>query len=183
VSGALPIRRIQPTQAGVRRPERMFRLAGAVGAGYRFPEDPVQLSRFEDEQIYCHNGHHRVAACVMAGRTDLEEGEYEVQEWTYAQYQEINWDAGWTTPFDPRLETRAADLSPFRTALGFVVERAGRAAAEAFILRHTGLYKTPRVVTTFVELIALCYDPAQWAAGRAAAQDTLRVLTDKGENR
>lgn len=183
MSGPLPIRRIQPIQSGVRDPERMFRLAGAVEAGYGFRAEPVSLSRFEDGQIYCHNGHHRVAACAVAGREELREGEYALEDWTYAQYQEINWEVNWTTPFDPRLETRAADLTPFRTALAFVVERAGRAAAEAFIWRHTRLYKLPRVVTTFVELVALCFDAGQWAAGRAAAQETLRILTDKGVSR
>ena len=185
MSGPLAIARIQPTQAGVRDPWRMHRLAGAVAAGYDFVKEraPVQLSRFEDGQIYCHNGHHRIGSCTLAGREMLLEGEYRIEEWTYAQYQEINWAARWTTPFDPRLETRIADLTPFRVALGFVVDRAGEPAAEAFIRRHTGLYRTPRVVTTFVELIALCFDAEQWASAQAAAQDTLRILTDKGEDR
>lgn len=185
MTGPLLIRRIQPTQAGVRDPWRMHRLAGAVAAGYNFlcEKALVQLTRFEDGQLYCHNGHHRIGACTLAGREELFEGEYRIEDWSYAQYQEINWDARWTTPFDPRLETRIADLTPFRVALDFIVERSGRPAAEAFIHRHRGLYRTPRVVTTFVELIALCFDAEQWASAQDAAQQTLKVLTDKGENR
>lgn len=184
----LSIASIQPTQDGVRRPERLHRLAAAIQYyGYDFRKEgrPIQLSRFPDGALYCHNGHHRIAACVIAGRVELFEGEYVIEDWTYEQYLEINWDLNYLTPFHPPTETRIEELTPFRTAVAFITERGGRRAAEAFIWRHTELYKRPRVVTTFVELTALRFDPTLWEAANEMDKitETIRALTDKGEDR
>jgi hypothetical protein len=184
----LSIASIQPTQDGVRRPERLHRLAAAIQYyGYDFRKEgrPIQLSRFPDGALYCHNGHHRIAACVIAGRDHLLDGEYAIEDWTYEQYLEINWEANYLTPFDPRLETRIEELTPFRTAVAFITERGGRRAAEAFIWRHTELYKRSRVVTTFVELAALRFDPTMWEAANvpSAIEATFKALTEKGEDR
>lgn len=153
----LPFTRLIPTQADVRRPAHVAALVEAARQGQPVivPDRPIQVSRFEDGAVYVHNGHHRVIACVLLGRECLEPVEYVVQDWTYAQYQEINWSAHYLTPFHPPTETRVADLTRFRTAVTFVETRQGRKAAEAFILRNPHLYKRRRCVASFVELAAL----------------------------
>ena len=166
MNAPLPLARLIPTQGDVRCPARVRELVAAlrVGCLVTTPDNPIRIARFEDGALYVHNGHHRVTACVLAGREVLQPTEYAIQDWTYAQYQEINWSAHYLTPFHPPTETRVADLTRFRTAVAFVETRAGRLAAEAFIYRHTHLYKRRRCVATFVELAALA-----------------QALTDKGE--
>lgn len=169
---ALPITRLTPTQGDVRRPAHVHALTEALKRGEPLtaPLNPIRVARFEDGALYVHNGHHRVTACVLAGRDHLRPEEYAIQDWTYAQYLEINWSAHYLTPFHPPTETRVADLTRFRASVTFVETHSGRKAAEAFILRHTHLYKRRRCVATFVELAALA------CAAREAA-----ALTGKGE--
>jgi len=176
----LPIARIQPTQDNVRRPERLHHLARALEHGYDFTqEDPIQLTQFEDHTLYCHNGHHRIAAKVMAGQTVLLPGEYRIEQWRYDQYLEINWTAGYITPFHPPTESRLGQLRRFREIATFVRERVGAKTAESFIWRNPALYKKPRTIISFVELTALVFDPVQWALAETRVDETLTALTDK----
>lgn len=159
---AVEIRSLTPIQAAVRSPLKLHALAASL---MEVPDlialgcDPVELSVFEDGRLYCHNGHHRVAACYLAGRRHLAGHEYRVTVWSYAQYEEICWEQQWITPFHPATEVRHADLTPFRTAVDFMRHREGKAATEAFIRRHGALYKGPRACTTFMELAALAFSP------------------------
>src|SRR3990167_12074 len=157
MSDLLPIAKLIPTQSAVRKPEHLYWLARALKAGAPLcaPNNPIRCSQFEDGALYVHNGHHRVTACLLSGRDTLQSNEYVIKQWAYAQYQEINWEACYLTPFHPPTETRVADLLRFRNAVAFVETRAGRKAAEAFILRHAHLYKRRRCVATFIELAAL----------------------------
>jgi len=155
--GPIEITRLRPTQAGLRNPSRVRGLADVLrgNPAYRIGPNPVQISDFGDGQLYVHNGHHRVSACVLAGRTALLPGEYEVRSWTFEKYAEINWSCNWTTPFYPPTEVRVADLSVFRRAVALVDQMAGRAAAEVFIRRYGAFYKRPRTTDLFVELVAV----------------------------
>jgi hypothetical protein len=74
----------------------------------------IQISRFEDNLLYLHDGHHRCVATWLAGRHHLEDSEYQIRDWTYTSYLEINHDNGWYTPFDPRIHVRAADFANFK---------------------------------------------------------------------
>lgn len=74
----------------------------------------IQITEFEDGQTYIHDGHHRLIAIYRAGREWLRYDEYEIKSWKYGDYQEINLDEGWMTPFDPRNEVRKADLAEWK---------------------------------------------------------------------
>lgn len=104
---------------------------------------PVVLNRFEDGKIYIHDGVHR-AATILAGREGavLQAEEYRIDSYSYREYDEINIDAGYLTPFDPRQEVRVADLRRFQSRVRKVIE-SGRDLKQ-FILDHRQLYARPR---------------------------------------
>lgn len=78
----------------------------------------IQVSRFEDSQtngpFYIHDGHHRALSTFLAGRSFLREDEYEITDWAYQQYMEVNHANGWYTPFDPRTQVRLPDFGDFK---------------------------------------------------------------------
>jgi hypothetical protein len=136
-----------PTQAGLRNLEKMVSMADAVRDGKFFNDSkPIDLSRFEDGQIYVHNGHHRVVACLMGERVELIEDEYRITEWKYARYLEINFDVHFVTPFDPVTEVRKANFKGFWEAVANVQMHQGEDEARLFIHRHRYLYCQPRNV-------------------------------------
>ena len=74
----------------------------------------IQISRFPDGQDFIHDGHHRIATTWLGGRKVIYPEEYEVTEWTYELYLEINLSVGWVTPFDPRTHVRKPELHAFK---------------------------------------------------------------------
>jgi len=74
----------------------------------------IQISRFPDNVLMIHDGHHRAVATWLSGRTELREDEFYIQDWNYEDYDDINFDSGYLTPFDPRKEVRLCDLSEWK---------------------------------------------------------------------
>ncbi len=74
----------------------------------------IQISQFEDEQFFIHDGHHRSVSTHLGARNYLRDDEYEIKAWTYAEYLEINGELNWVTPFDPRDEVRLPDFASFQ---------------------------------------------------------------------
>lgn len=74
----------------------------------------IALSRFGDGKIYIHDGHHRAYSTLLAGRDELDQDEFVLKEWTWAQYKQINHANKWYTPFNPQSEVRKADLTLYR---------------------------------------------------------------------
>lgn len=83
----------------------------------------IQVSRFEDGQMFLHDGHHRVYSIWKGGRLVLIECEFEVTDWTYAQYLEVNASQGWYTPFDPRSEVRLPDFRSWKMEVEAYLDR------------------------------------------------------------
>lgn len=136
-----------PTQAGLRNLTKLMGMTDAVRSGKVFNDSkPIDLSRFEDGQIYVHNGHHRVVACLMGERLELADDEYKITEWKYARYLEINFEVHFVTPFDPLTEVRKANFKGFWEAVADVRIQQGEDEARLFIHRHRYLYCQPRNV-------------------------------------
>lgn len=74
----------------------------------------IQLSRFEDDLIYLHDGHHRTAATYLGGRDYLRDDEYHISDWRYSDYELLSHEKGWYTPFDPRTHVRTPDFGYFK---------------------------------------------------------------------
>ena len=136
-----------PTQAGLRNLTKLMGMTDAVRNGKVFNDNkPIDLSRFEDGQIYVHNGHHRVVACLMGERPELQADEYKITEWKYARYLEINFAVHFVTPFDPLTEVRVANFKGFWEAVASVQMHQSEDDARMFIHRHRYLYCQPRNV-------------------------------------
>jgi hypothetical protein len=74
----------------------------------------IQLTQFEDGEIYVHDGHHRCISTCLGGRDYIRDDEYEIYNWTYDEYLEINAPNRWWTPFDPRIHLRLPDVKLFK---------------------------------------------------------------------
>jgi hypothetical protein len=114
----------------------------------------IQLSRFDDGKVFLHDGHHRVVSTHLAGRSILLPEEYEISEWTYPEYLEINHGNGWYTPFDPRIHTRTPDFGKFKKLAKekFILDPI---EAEKWILENQHLYREPRKFHFVPELAAM----------------------------
>jgi hypothetical protein len=111
----------------------------------------IQLSKFDDEKVFLHDGHHRVISTYLAGRDYLRPDEYQVTNWRYSDYLEVNDEIGWYTPFDPRSHTRTPDFANFKKLakekfLNNPIE------AKQWIAENTHLFIEPRVFNYVVDL-------------------------------
>lgn len=104
---------------------------------------PIVLNRFEDGKVFIHDGLHRVAT-ILAGRDPacLYDDEFRIDSYSYQDYNEINVEVGYLTPFDPRSEVRVADLRGFQRRARAIID-AGQDLTE-FISNHRHLYARPR---------------------------------------
>ena len=120
----------------------------------------IALTRFEDDRLFVHDGHHRAAAILAGGRTFLREDEYFVRPMRYAQYEQVNFAVQYVTPFAPHSEVRLPDFSEFKRRVLDLHDAGRHAEAEAFIRDHRRMYCRPRTRTRVAELIADIVCPA-----------------------
>ena len=104
----------------------------------------IIINRFEDGQLYLHDGHHRVASIYLAGNRDfLFETEVEYWDYTYSRYINPNFSNGWYTPFDPRTHVRIPDFFNFKEKVRIMSEQNPDMAKE-YILNNQDQYLVPR---------------------------------------
>lgn len=108
--------------------------------------DLIEVARFEDGKLFVRNGHHRAVAIHIGGRDAIYDYEYNIVDWKYSDFSDINFKAGWFTPFDVRTHVRIADLADFKRKVKAILadqfpQSIGReAAAEKFIRENSKLY-------------------------------------------
>lgn len=105
----------------------------------------MEIIRFPDKKLMVHDGHHRIVATYLAGRNYLRGNEYVYNDWSYDDYLEINFGNRWVTPFDPRIEIRAADIGVFKKE-ALELAKSDPDAAIRFILDSKQVYVKPREV-------------------------------------
>ena len=103
----------------------------------------IAIAHFPDGWLMIRDGHHRCLATYIGGRAYLRHDEYNIQEYTYEMYAEINFAAGFVTPFDPRTEVRIPDFGSFRQEVLHLYARSPEAAVE-FIRQNKFRYARPR---------------------------------------
>jgi len=120
----LSIDELIPTQCHIRNFDLVLSMIDFVREGGLFrkenlitPAPLIGISIFEDGLKYIRDGHHRTLAIWLAGRKLLKEGEYQLENFKYSHFEEINLEKGWVTPFNPRAEVRIADFSSFKKSL------------------------------------------------------------------
>jgi hypothetical protein len=73
----------------------------------------IVLVSTPDGRLYIRDGLHRVCVINRFNRP-LREDEYVIEAKTYEQFQQINFDCGWVTPFDPHTHVRHAEFFDFK---------------------------------------------------------------------
>ncbi len=113
----------------------------------------MELVQFnEDGRYMVHDGHHRVVATWLGGRSYLRSDEFVLKHWNYTDYQGINFANRWVTPFDPKSEIRIPDISIFKTK-AIELAKTDEEAAKKFILENRNIYAKPRLVTGVSNLV------------------------------
>lgn len=155
------ISRLGITQDHLRKPEQIAEMVEFVKAGGKFTQDeiskylgvpptpdlPIELAQFPDHRLFVHNGHHRVVAMHLGGRTHLYQGEYYVKYWRYIDYNDIvflNPDGTWrgyVTPFDIKSECRLPDFVQYKLRVKDIYYEHGAEAATEYIKSHPSEYK------------------------------------------
>jgi hypothetical protein len=102
----------------------------------------IAIARFPDGRMMIRDGHHRCLATYLGGRAYLRHDEYIVETYTYEMYAEINFKAGFVTPFDPRTEVRVPDFTAFRQEV-FRLYARNPEEAIAFIRQNKSRYARP----------------------------------------
>ena len=92
-------------------------------------------------------------ATFLGGRPTLDEKEYEVKTWTYAEYLEINFAVGWVTPFDPRTQVRHADFAHWKKVIQEVA-LSDTARAIKMIEEQKSSYLLPRLYSSVPQFAA-----------------------------
>ena len=166
---------LRPTQCGLRYVEQLDGMVEFVRTGGVFsaselktfaetkgndPENLIQIRRFEDKSFFIHDGHHRCLSIWLAGRETIDPREYQLSDWLYSQYGEINWNAGYVTPHDPRKETRYADFFGFKSEARELAKTSVEKAIE-FIQKNRSRYCEPRTCWHVRDLAPTCLKEAE----------------------
>jgi hypothetical protein len=112
---------------------------------------PIAIAHFPDGRRMIRDGHHRSLATYIGGRAYLRHDEYRLEAYTYEMYAEINFEAGFVTPFDPRTEVRVPDFTAFRQEV-FQLYARNPAEAVAFIRQNKSRYARPHTRNTLAQL-------------------------------
>jgi hypothetical protein len=112
---------------------------------------PIAIACFPDSRRMIRDGHHRCVATYLGGREYLRHDEYKLEYYTYEMYSEINFEAGFVTPFDPRTEVRVPDFTAFREEV-FRLYTRSRDEAIAFIRQNKARYARPHTHNTLAQL-------------------------------
>ena len=122
------------------------------------PSPLIQLSKFEDGEIFLHDGHHRCASIWCGGRSNLNEAEYHVTNWKYSDYLDIvftdekNEWMGWVTPFNIKEEMRLPDFKKFKDQVFDIYWQQSPQHAKHFVLTNKHLYAKKRELHYLPEL-------------------------------
>ena len=112
---------------------------------------PIAIARFPDGRMMIRDGHHRCLATYLGGRAYLRHDEYRVEAYTYEMYSEINFEAGFITPFDPRTEVRVPDFTAFRQEV-FRLYARNPEEAVAFIRQNKARYARPHTCSNLAQM-------------------------------
>lgn len=123
-----------PTHNELRSKKKVDKFIKRIRKGnlFRGMKSPIKLTRTEDGLIYVHDGHHRLYACYLCGIKGLMDCEFIIKDMTYADYEVMNFNVGWVTPFNLKTHCRIPDFFDFKNRI--LLER------EKTILHHFDKY-------------------------------------------
>jgi len=163
---ALRIESCFVSQHGLRNISQLKDMIEFVKNGGRFNEESlnppgplIHIARFEDGQFFIQDGHHRMCAMVLAGRPFMFEDEFYIKDWTYKEFLDINFNCGWVTPYDPRIETRSPDYAIYKKMVNDNL-KISKNHAVTFIAQNRQLYSSQRSyyhIQALIEWLDLAY--------------------------
>ena len=113
----------------------------------------ISITEFEDGILFIHDGHHRIGSILKAGRDYLREDEYTITKMRYSQYDEINPDANFVTPFVPHKEVRLSDFSDFKNTAIEIFRQDDPHTAVFYIRNNRFEYCRKRSISSVEDLI------------------------------
>lgn len=154
-----PIADLYLTQEGFRHSkEHVKSMIEFAKNGGRFDSDSLKkfdphrvnliaITKFEDGSFYVRDGFHRVVS-IYLGRSEkfLYDDEYFIENLTFKRMMTPNLDLKYFTPFDPRVEVRAADFQNFRDQVQSVIDR--QEDPIDFINKNRHAYVRPKIFDT-----------------------------------
>ena len=166
----LSVKNIRLMQEGFRHPPKeVEEMIDFVKSGGRFNKARLDLftpdhnnkliaiTRCEDGEEFVRDGFHRVMA-ICLGRPDgmMYDDEYFIENLTYLRMNTPHLNMRYYTPFDPRVEVRAADFAEFKDVVEKVIAE-GKDPIP-FIAANRHCYVKPKLphqetVETFAEYL------------------------------
>ena len=113
----------------------------------------ISITEFEDYQLFIHDGHHRAGSILVAGRDYLRGDEYTITKMRYTQYDEINFDVNFVTPFVPSLEVRLSNFADFKNTAVRLFRNDEPHRAVWYIRNNRHLYCKTRTIESVSELV------------------------------
>ena len=144
-----------PTQSGLRDVEQIPAMVEFVQGGGFFSRNAIanwdnehtsliELARFPDGKVYVLDGHSRTFSILEGGRNQLDPLEYVVYDWSYDDFDQINYDSNWLTPFDPRVEVRVPDFFGFKDHVRMLWAEQSPQHAMHYVYTNRDLYTEQR---------------------------------------
>lgn len=135
-----------PTQWGLRRPlaEMEARRVYIQSRG-RLPK-PAIIFRTPEGKLFIRDGHHDIHLAQSEGLEVLsyDQGDFIFEEWTEAEFQEVNLAAGWVTPMSLGTDFRRPELAGWKSLVFALRDHKTPAEIEAFIREHPEAYLLPK---------------------------------------
>lgn len=149
----LSINELYVTQSGYRSGSEIKQLRKFISVpGNNWEKCKIYITKFEDGKLFIHDGHHRVLATLLSGRVCLNENEFEIHEWKYQDYINLNFSTPWYTPFDPRIESRLPDVFGFKfTIRQFIKQGKDENYIKGFIMENKNLFCAPKKFNKITE--------------------------------
>lgn len=145
------LREVYITQNGVRNIDQIHEMTNYLHTHeyFEWVLKPIIINDV-DGDYFVTDGHHRCLAKILANILYLNSSEYIIKKYSLAEFEEINLDNNWVTPFNPWTELRLSDLSKFK-------EKINKLHTEEeivnFIQNNSTLFKTKRNnINTFWDL-------------------------------
>lgn len=116
---------------------------------------PIVLIQTEDNQLWCHDGHHRLAA-IDYHYGKIDECYVEIKKYTYLKLDSVNLNCGYVTPYDPRTECRLPDFWEYKSDTldelteWYVLDK--EKYIENWSKKYSYRYKETRIIHTLREL-------------------------------
>jgi hypothetical protein len=111
---------------------------------------PALLIQTEDDVIYIHDGHHYLRS-ALKNLIPLRNLDVKIQQYTYADLNDINFSVGYVTPYNPKRYVRRHVLPEFKAYI-MKLKEIDESEAVGAILANTNYYTEWRKVNSLVEL-------------------------------